>query len=63
MRKACSTINERIQSNNIALITLHAVKEHTYWTIRGDQFFVGFSTKHKVIQSDIWITISTNWAI
>ncbi len=28
-RKACSAINEHIQSNDIALITLYAIEEHT----------------------------------
>ncbi len=31
--KACSAMNERIRSNNIALITLCAIKEHTLHTL------------------------------
>ncbi len=52
--KVCSTINERIQSNDIALITLYAIKEHTYR-------FIGIPHPLETLLSKNWI--DNEWVI
>ncbi len=67
-------IHERAESwtepNNITTVytgmirkSLLSMNRANHWIIRGNLFFVGFSTKHEGIQGDIWTTISTNSAI